>query len=502
MSKRSSLLTVRGLPPARARRRLLLVTFDVDAPVGAAARAEHADGAVLLFERDDAARPDRRRLLLVRVLNGRGALRDRLRELLERHAQALEEPSSLRCHQNATLKIAVTMMLSKRDGNEDLPRELLQLVLPEPGIGEAHPEEHEGDDHHLREEHERADDVHRVVVDADERHRPAAEEHRGREGGERAGSGELADEEEQEAEAAVLGEVAGDELGLGDGHVERRLCELGLGGDQEDDEGDELREDVRVAEAAPAEDRAFVLRDDDLLHVQRAGLDDHADDGEHHRELVGDQLTCGPQATHQRVLVRAGPARHQDAEHRERRHRQREEDAGRVVGEDSVGPERDDEVDEERADEHDDRRDAEDELVGAIGAEVLLLEELADLGEELHRAVRPGFHRAEAALHEADRLEQVEVDDRARGDEHRDEHAEDAQKRLAPVGDVGSEDPTLQQRVHQRSMSPRMKYRLARIVMTSGTYTPFSSHGVIEMLLNDAERIFTRNGPRSPLLTT
>ena len=52
------------------------------------------------------------------------------------------------------------------------------------------------------------------------------------------------------------------------------------------------------------------------------------------------------------------------------------------------------------------------------------------------------------------------------GMQHGDEHTEDAQKRLAPVGDVGGEDRTS---AHQRSMSPRMKYRLARIVMTSGT---------------------------------
>ena len=53
-----------------------------------------------------------------------------------------------------------------------------------------------------------------------------------------------------------------------------------------------------------------------------------------------------------------------------------------------------------------------------------------------------------------------------------------------------------------RSMSPRMKYMLARIVMMSGTYTPRSSQGRIDTLEKLAERIFTRNGPRSPLLTT
>ncbi len=37
--------------------------------------------------------------------------------------------------------------------------------------------------------------------------------------------------------------------------------------------------------------------------------------------------------------------------------------------------------------------------------------------------------------------------------------------------------------------------------MMSGTYTPRSSHGAIEMLLKLAERILTRNGPRSPLDT-
>src|SRR5690606_15587524 len=57
-------------------RQLLLVRVDVDAPVGALARAEHAGGAVLLQQRDDAARTLRQRRLLVRVLAGVRAPRE------------------------------------------------------------------------------------------------------------------------------------------------------------------------------------------------------------------------------------------------------------------------------------------------------------------------------------------------------------------------------------------------------------------------------------------
>ena len=71
-----------------------------------------------------------------------------------------------------------------------------------------------------------------AVVDAGDR--PAAEEERGGERRERERGAELADEEEEEAEARVLDHVAGDELALGDGHVERRLRELGLRGDEEE----------------------------------------------------------------------------------------------------------------------------------------------------------------------------------------------------------------------------------------------------------------------------
>ena len=109
----------------------------------------------------------------------------------------------------------------------------------------------------------------------------------------------------------VLDHVARDQLRLGDRHVERRLGELGLRRDHEEEEADELGEDEGVADATESEDRAVLLDVHDALQVHRAGLDHHADDGEHERELVGDQLGRGAQRADQRELVGARPARHQ-----------------------------------------------------------------------------------------------------------------------------------------------------------------------------------------------
>ena len=122
-------------------------------------------------------------------------------------------------------------------------------------------------------------------------------------------------------------------------------------------EPDELREDERVADAAEAEDLAVGLGGDDALQVQRAGLDDHADDGEHQRQLVGDELAGGPQGTEEGVLVGRRPAGHEHADDRERRHGQHVEDAAvRGPRRPGVGAGRDDHEHEERGDEHDDRR--------------------------------------------------------------------------------------------------------------------------------------------------
>src|SRR5438270_4293224 len=102
-----------GTTAGAPRRRLLLVTLDVDAPVGAAAGAQHADGAVLLLEGDDAARPQGGRLVLPRVLGGDGGLEHGA----ERHTQALHQALARNVrHQKTTLKTAVTRMLASERG--------------------------------------------------------------------------------------------------------------------------------------------------------------------------------------------------------------------------------------------------------------------------------------------------------------------------------------------------------------------------------------------------
>ena len=111
-----------------------------------------------------------------------------------------------------------------------------------------------------------------------------------------------------------------------------------------------------------------LLGGDDALQVHRAGLDDHADDREQQRQLVGDELRGGAQRAEQRELVGARPAGHEHADDREARHRQRVEHADVEVLDDESGPGRDHEEDEERRD-HDDRgREREDAPVGLARA--------------------------------------------------------------------------------------------------------------------------------------
>ena len=171
----------------------------------------------------------------------------------------------------------VTRMLTSDTGMRTVHGEALELVLAQPGIREADPERDAAEHGDLGQQDQRAEHAHVVGIDVEAGEVPAAEEQRGRDGGERAHRRELADEEQQEPQAGVLGDVAGDQLGFGDRHVERGLGELGLAGDQEHAEPDDLGEEERAADRFPTEDLAVGLHPHHLLQVERLGLDDHAD---------------------------------------------------------------------------------------------------------------------------------------------------------------------------------------------------------------------------------
>ena len=132
------------------------------------------------------------------------------------------------------------------------------------------------------------------------------------------------------------------------------------------------------------------------------------------------------------------------------------------VLDDEAGPGGQHDVEQERREDHDERRQREDPPVGLVGDDVLLLDELHPVGDELQRAVGPGLHGPEPALHVAHHLQQEHVAQDDGGGRDDRENDTGLERRGPSVGrDVDGE--------HQRSMSPRMKYRLARMVMMSGT---------------------------------
>ena len=109
---------------------------------------------------------------------------------------------------------------------------------------------------------------------------------------------------------------------------------------------------------------------------------------------------------------------------------------GVEVGEVGVGPERHHHHEQERGGQDDVGRQREQLAVGVGRGDVLLLEELAHLGEELERAVGPGLHRAEPALHVAHHLEEEGDDERARAEDDEDQHRDRARHGLLPVGQL------------------------------------------------------------------
>ena len=153
------------------------------------------------------------------------------------------------------------------------------------------------------------------------------------------------------------------------------------------------------------------LRLDDLRGRHRPGVQEHADEGEPHRDLVGDHLRRGAQAAEQRVRRAAGPAGQHDAVDADRRDGEDVEHGHRQVGELQVGlvtedgdlgTERHHREREERRRRRDDRRQHEDHLVGGLRDDVLLQRQLDAVGEALQQALRPDPVRPDPVLHPGD----------------------------------------------------------------------------------------------------
>ena len=152
---------------------------------------------------------------------------------------------------------------------------------------------------------------------------PAAEEERHAEAREHDHVDVLGRLEEAPAHAGVLGVVAGDELGVGLGQVERRPRGLGDPAEQEDDEADELRDE---------EPERRLLLVDDLDQVQRLrpssrrrARESASDD------LVGDELRARAHRAEDRVLRVGGPAADDEAVDADRAEREDQDQRDRDV---------------------------------------------------------------------------------------------------------------------------------------------------------------------------
>src|SRR5580704_11274938 len=289
------------------------------------------------------------------------------------------------------------------DRDEDLPPDRHELVVPNPGQRAAQPDVAEQEDEDLGQEPQQRPPA--AVRARPQRQRPrrppAAEEQRRRERGDRDHVDVLAEVEHRELHRRVLGVIAGHQLALALGQVERQPVGLADHGDQVDHERD--RQQPRVP--------FVLLRIDDGGGRQRARVEEHGHEGQAHRDLVADYLRRGTQRPEQRIGRPRGPAGQHDPVHADRAHRQDEQHRHRQVGElqrgvvvedrDFRAPRDDREADEgDRPRYH--RRGDEHQLVRAQGDDVFLQRQLECVRDRLQQAEGPGPVRAGPVLHPPD----------------------------------------------------------------------------------------------------
>ena len=183
----------------------------------------------------------------------------------------------------------------------------------------------------------------------------------------------------------------GHQFGIAFRQVERRSVCLGERGDQKEDKGERLSEDVPTPRS-----RALVA--DDVVQVDRPGNHEEAHDGEPQRDFVADHLRGGAKPSQQGILVVRGPAGQHDPVDRERCHGKDIENPDVQVGDPERGgkipqlqvvPERDDGGHDE-IDEHGDER-GEDKVkaVRPRRKEFFLHEELDRVGDVMNHPAEP-----------------------------------------------------------------------------------------------------------------
>ena len=112
----------------------------------------------------------------------------------------------------------------------------------------------------------------------------------------------LAHLEEAELHAGVFCVVAGHDLRLAFGDIERAAVSLGDGADEVGEEGNGANRDGEDEPANAGVARAG-LGGYDFLHRERACEHDGDQDGEGHWHFVADELGHGAHATEQRILI-------------------------------------------------------------------------------------------------------------------------------------------------------------------------------------------------------
>ena len=208
------------------------------------------------------------------------------------------------------------------------------------------------------------------------------------------------------AHAAVFGVIAGDEFLLRFRKIKRRAVGLGHACGHEDEEADRLEKEEPAREEA---EPAARLRIDDVAERHRVG--EHQHRGERHavRQLVADHLRRRSKRAQERVLAVRAPAGEHDAVHPHRRHGEHPEHGDVHVGdaernrsiqqseERRLGAKWHHGKRHERRGRRDDRRQREEHLVGRLRPQVLLHDQLDDVGQRLQQAVQARRASAQSA---------------------------------------------------------------------------------------------------------